>query len=303
MYKGTDKMCDLMGSSGKSDSIDPQVLQLINRFGLPLGVGDKAIATVCEENDIDCATLLAVVNFATQGVVTPTEMIDVPTLRRYLGNAHTYFIDFQLPRIRQELLEAINLADTDTQIPLLIIRFFDEYVQEIRAHIQHENELSFECHASDDAHITMKATELKNLIIKYYPHSNLNDSRAHEQSRLLYAALHDIYQFESELALHCAIEDEIMIPAIERVGSHRESPVLHSESEDASILSAREKEVLVQLVKGLSNKEIADVLCLSTHTVMSHRKNIARKLNIHSTAGLTIYAIVNGIVNLDALES
>lgn len=94
-----------------------------------------------------------------------------------------------------------------------------------------------------------------------------------------------------------------MIPAIERVGSHRESPVLHSELEDASILSAREKEVLVQLVKGLSNKEIADVLCLSTHTVMSHRKNIARKLNIHSTAGLTIYAIVNGIVNLDALES
>lgn len=303
MYKGTDKMCDLMGSSGKSNTIDPQVLQLINRFGLPLGVGDKTIATVCEENGIDCATLLAVVNFAIQGVATPTEMIDVPTLRRYLGNAHTYFVDFQLPRIRQELLEAINLADTDTQIPLLIIRFFDEYVQEIRAHIQHENELSFECHASDDEHITMKATELKNLIIKYYPHSNLNNSRAHEQNRLLYAALHDIYQFESELALHCAIEDEIMIPAIERAGTCRESPVSHSESEDTTVLSAREKEVLVQLVKGLSNKEIADVMCLSTHTVMSHRKNIARKLNIHSTAGLTIYAIVNGIVNLETLES
>jgi regulator of cell morphogenesis and NO signaling len=64
-------------------------------------------------------------------------------------------------------------------------------------------------------------------------------------------------------------------------------------------LSSREKDVLVQIVNGLSNKEIADKLCLSTHTVMSHRKNIARKLNIHSTAGLTIYAIVNGIVEIN----
>ena len=66
-------------------------------------------------------------------------------------------------------------------------------------------------------------------------------------------------------------------------------------------LSEREKDVLIQVVKGLSNKEIADVLCISTHTVISHRKNITRKLNIHSTAGLTIYAIVNKLVDLDSL--
>ena len=66
-------------------------------------------------------------------------------------------------------------------------------------------------------------------------------------------------------------------------------------------LSEREKDVLIQVVKGLSNKEIANVLCISTHTVISHRKNITRKLNIHSTAGLTIYAIVNKLVDLDSL--
>jgi regulator of cell morphogenesis and NO signaling len=63
-------------------------------------------------------------------------------------------------------------------------------------------------------------------------------------------------------------------------------------------LSTREIEVIQHVAKGLSNKEIADTMCLSTHTVMSHRKNIARKLDIHSTAGLTIYAIVNGIVDI-----
>ena len=48
----------------------------------------------------------------------------------------------------------------------------------------------------------------------------------------------------------------------------------------------------------VSNKEIANELCLSTHTVITHRKNIAAKLNIHSTAGLTIYAIANGLLEI-----
>ena len=65
-----------------------------------------------------------------------------------------------------------------------------------------------------------------------------------------------------------------------------------------NVLSEREREVLVQVANGLSNKEIADALCLSTHTVITHRKNIAAKLNIHSTAGLTIYAIANGLVEI-----
>ena len=64
-------------------------------------------------------------------------------------------------------------------------------------------------------------------------------------------------------------------------------------------LSEREKEVLTLVVQGLLNKEIADKLHLSLHTVLSHRKNIAKKLNIHSTAGLTIYAIVNHLIEVD----
>lgn len=302
MYRPTDKMSDLMGTSSKNACMDNQVLQLIQRFGIPFGVGEKSIETVCRENDVDCTTLLAVVNFATNGEYQYTPKIDVATLRQYLENAHTYFMDFQLPRIRQMLLEAINLAGTDNQVPLLIVRFYDEYVEEIRAHIQHENECAFEHHATDDQHIASKAIELKNLIIKYYPHNDMTNQQTQEQNRLLYAVLHDIYHFENELALHCAIEDEIMLPALakdQQLAKINQSPQPKNEIEELSI---REKEILLHIVKGLSNKEIADSLCLSTHTVMSHRKNIVRKLNIHSTAGLTIYAIVNGIVSLDNLE-
>lgn len=67
-------------------------------------------------------------------------------------------------------------------------------------------------------------------------------------------------------------------------------------------LSPREREVVVCIVKGLANKQIADCLCISTHTVITHRRNIAAKLQIHSAAGLTIYAIVNRLVELSEIE-
>ena len=67
-------------------------------------------------------------------------------------------------------------------------------------------------------------------------------------------------------------------------------------------LSMREKEIICCVVKGMTNKQIADTLCLSAHTVMTHRRNIASKLSIHSTAGLTIYAIVNKLIELDEIK-
>ncbi len=67
-------------------------------------------------------------------------------------------------------------------------------------------------------------------------------------------------------------------------------------------LSAREKEIIVCVVKGMTNKQIADTLCLSTHTIIAHRRNIASKLQIHSPSGLTIYAIVNKLVDLSDIK-
>lgn len=72
----------------------------------------------------------------------------------------------------------------------------------------------------------------------------------------------------------------------------------HSKNEDQDELSQREKEIVIGVVKGLVNKEIADNLCISVNTVITHRRNIARKLHIHSPAGLTIYAIVNKLVDI-----
>ncbi|MBQ8774075.1 MAG: response regulator transcription factor [Muribaculaceae bacterium] len=75
------------------------------------------------------------------------------------------------------------------------------------------------------------------------------------------------------------------------------------ESEDTKVLSQREKEVVVGIVKGLSNKEIATEMSVSVNTIMTHRRNISAKLQIHSPAGLTIYAIVSDLVKLDEIKS
>ncbi|KAA6331475.1 Oxygen regulatory protein NreC [termite gut metagenome] len=74
------------------------------------------------------------------------------------------------------------------------------------------------------------------------------------------------------------------------------------ENDNTENLSLREKEIVVCIVKGMMNKEIAEKLFLSIHTIITHRRNISKKLQIHSTAGLTIYAIVNKLIELKDIE-
>lgn len=67
-------------------------------------------------------------------------------------------------------------------------------------------------------------------------------------------------------------------------------------------LSSREKEILVCVAKGMLNKEIADHFNISIYTVITHRKNITRKTGIKTVAGLTVYALLNNLIDLNAME-
>ena len=66
-------------------------------------------------------------------------------------------------------------------------------------------------------------------------------------------------------------------------------------------LSKRETDVLIAIAKGMMNKEIADQMNLSVHTVISHRKNITRKTGIKSVSGLTVYALLNNLIDENEL--
>lgn len=77
---------------------------------------------------------------------------------------------------------------------------------------------------------------------------------------------------------------------------------LDSSRGEGGELTAREKDILVSVAKGKLNKEIADEYNLSVYTVMTHRKNITRKTGIKSVAGLTVYAMLNGLIDPSSIE-
>ena len=314
MYEADDKMISLI-----RDNYD--LLQMLGSFGISLGFGDKTVKETCEDNEVDTYTFLAVVNFTINGFgdFDADEQISVPTLLHYLEASHAYFLDFQLPYIRRELQESLDERES---LAKLILSFYDEYAHEIRRHMKYEQKTLFpyvqsliDGHPANDYNVETfskhhgatdkKLRELKLLIIKYLPQDGLHNNQ-------LTATLHDIYENEVWLRQHATVEDNIFVPAIRRLEQiTKQSDVTRNisdmvfkagTSQNPDALSDREKDVIISLVQGMSNKEIADHLCISVNTVITHRRNIARKLQIHSPAGLTIYAIVNSLVDISSVK-
>ena len=314
MYEADDKMISLI-----RDNYD--LLQALGSFGISLGFGDKTVQETCEDNHVDTYTFLSVVNYTINGSgeFDNDEQISVETLLHYLQASHAYYLDFQLPFIRRELAESLDEQDSLAQ---LILRFYDEYAHEIRRHMMYEqktlfpyvqglldgkvtNDYDVETFSKHHGSADKKLKELKLLIIKYLPSDGLHNNK-------LTATLHDIYDNEAWLRQHAQVEDHIFVPAIRRLELlAKQSGVSRNISEmvfksgvgqTPDALSDREKDVVIALVQGMSNKEIADHLCISTNTVITHRRNIARKLQIHSPAGLTIYAILNGLVDISSVK-
>ena len=289
------------------------MLQGLGAFGIRLGFGDKTVKEVCQEQNVDCHSFLTVVNFLINGYAPKEtdEKISVSTLLAYLRASHRYFLDFQLPSIRKKLEESLSLGD---QLAALILRLYDEYAHDIRVHMKYEEKTLFpyveallrgeqmsnynvDIFSKHHSDTTGKFHELKSIIIKYLPHDGLANNQ-------LTATLYDIYNNEEWLCNHSNVEDVLFVPAIrlleqklknDNLSARISSMINNADSKES--LSEREKEIIVCLVQGMSNKEIANKLFISINTVITHRRNIVRKLQIHSLAGLTIYAIANNLID------
>ena len=301
MYEADDKMITLIKDNYS-------VLQALGSFGINMGFGDKTVRETCAMNHVDTYTFLAVVNFTINGYshFEDDENISVPTLLHYLKASHAYY------------LESISENDALGQ---LMLRFYDEYAHEIRRHMKYEEKTLFpyvqslidgkpasdytvETFSKHHEQTDKKLRELKLMIIKYLPADGLRNNQ-------LTATLYDIYNNEEWLRQHAEVEDNIFTPAIRRLERQTKQQdvtrnitdmVFKGGQDNVEMLSERERDVIIGVVQGMQNKEIADHLCISVNTVITHRRNIARKLQIHSPAGLTIYAIVNGLVDINSVK-
>lgn len=312
MYEASDKMISLIRDNYN-------LLQSLGSFGISLGFGNKTVKQVCDDQNVDTNTFLAVVNFTINGYreMDNVSRLSVPTLLQYLKASHDYFLGFQLPFIRKELVDAL---DENDNLARLILKLYDEYSRSVTLHMKYEEKTVFpyvesllagkpmanyaiDMYSKHHGQESSKLRELKSIIIKYFPGDCLRNNQ-------LSATLYDIYNNEEWLALHAEVEDNIFIPAIKYLEdksrqsdvSAKISSMIGKNQEGADALGEREKDVIVALVQGMSNKEIAEHLCISVNTVITHRRNIARKLQIHSPAGLTIYAIVNNLIDISAVK-
>lgn len=311
VYESNDQMISLIRDNYN-------VLQSLGCFGITLGFGDKTVNETCVDNGVDTYTFLAVVNYTINGYYNAddADRLSVPTLLHYLEASHIYYLDYQLPSIRRELQESINESDS---LGTLIMNFYDEYAREIQKHMKYEEKHLFpyvkqllkgyaqsdydiETFSKHHSKTNQKLRELKNIILKYFP----GDIRRNNK---LTATLYGLYNNEEWLKLHSQVEDNIFVPAIRNLERKqikdsvtRNISNMVCKKEIAEPLSDREKDVIISLVQCMSNKEIADHLFISVNTVITHRRNIARKLQIHSSAGLTIYAIVNGLVDISTVN-
>ena len=101
--------------------------------------------------------------------------------------------------------------------------------------------------------------------------------------------------------LNVCLPEQELVRAILRLAheGHRHTLQMRASDTEEPMLTPRERDVLRLLVRGHINKEVADRLGIGLTTVISHRKNLTRKLGIRSLSGLAVYAVMHGLVNVE----
>lgn len=308
-YNDNSKIADIILSNKDQ-------LLLLEHLGIEQVVKSKSVKDICGEINICTDLFLSMVQLYDGGQISEQPDFhknDINAILLYLRNCHNYYLNEKVPKIRRY----VNLVLEENPSLKMLQDFTEGYIQEITEHFAYENNIVFPYvkalaenstiskiysvteYKHHHSNIDDKLADLQELILKYLPFSDNNHLR-----RKLYFCLSEL---EYDLKIHSSIEDNILIPLVEKLEMETKDTdvvaVADTDKQSDVILSAREIDVLKCMVQGLQSKEIAEKLFISTNTVITHRKNITEKTGIKSLAGLTIYAILHSLININDVKN
>lgn len=298
---------------------DYHLLPVLERLGLTESFAEMTVSEMCDRNGLDTDTFVLLCSVYSSEEFKPTVAAlkkgHVTDVLRYLHQSHEHYSNDALVSLAGLIEELIAPCPLPQQ--KVIRGFFAEYKQELDRHFRFEEEMvipyvqsllvgkgrkafSIDDFEKKHTNIEEKLSDLKNIVMKSLP------PECDPSGRM--ALLHLLFELQMDLSRHTRIENSVLVPMVRLIENPRsvapdyERRDTDSPTDETEELSAREKEILVCVAKGMINKEIADRNGISVSTVITHRKNITRKTGIRTVAGLTVYAILNGLIDINAIE-
>lgn len=294
-----------------------RLLLVLSRLGVSGSFGEKTVAELCSREGLDTETVLLICRVYSSAGYRPApkevRRCRVEDVLRYVRRSHDFYLRNAIESISASVEKLIEPCQKVRQ--QVVKDFFSGYKDELLRHFAFEEEevipyvegllegrrdsgFSIRYFEEHHTNIDEKLSDLKNIVMKSLPHECDDVLRLN--------LLQDLYALQADLRSHTCIEDHILVPMVRILESSHGVGARHVEAsegdDDASELSDREREILVCVAKGMINKEIADSLNISINTVITHRRNITRKIGIRSIPGLTVYAILNGLVDIKDVE-
>jgi len=204
---------------------------ILERFGIELGIQDKTIETVCNENNISIEVFLTIVNLQNNIFYVPKfpfDYLEIKAIIQYLKSSHQYYSDEILP----DIIKNIHSMSEYSQKPemLMLEKFFNEYKKEVDQHFNYENETVFPyilnlfknnklINSENDYSVSEyiehhddieeKLDDLKKLLIQYLPQKSNYIIRR----KILFS----LFNLEQDLVKHTKIENDILIPLVEKM--------------------------------------------------------------------------------------
>ena len=294
-----------------------RLLGVLARVGIDGSFGEKTVSEVCISSGLDPDTIILLCEVYTFPNFKPSmELLrrcHVGDILRYMHQSHDYYLNRAISDMEASVTKLLEPCQKKQQD--VVWNFFRGYKVEVKNHFGFEEQevipyvqgliigqtrpgFSIDRFEENHSNIDEKLGDFKNLVMKSLPAVCDNDIRRDLLVR--------IYALQEDLKCHTYIEDHVLVPMVrllenpqrfrDRAREQDEEPEQHLE------LSDRETEILVSVAQGLLNKEIADKHNISINTVITHRKNITRKTGIRTVPGLTVYAILNNLIDINSIE-